>query len=65
MSLIKKVDVKNHLSGRHRTEIHLYRPEKEPSAAGAMEERSPGDAPEINDSDKDPLNPPTPSGQQA
>lgn len=34
MSVIKKSDVKNHLSRRNRTGIHLYRPEVQPDATG-------------------------------
>jgi hypothetical protein len=34
VSLIKKSDVKNHLSPRHRTEIHLCPPESQPDATG-------------------------------
>ncbi|HVU45036.1 MAG TPA: hypothetical protein VHD85_02855 [Terracidiphilus sp.] len=34
MSLTKKSDVKNHLSPRHRREIHLYRPESQPDPTG-------------------------------
>jgi hypothetical protein len=34
MILIKKSDVKNHLSARHRTEIHLQPPASQPDATG-------------------------------
>jgi hypothetical protein len=34
MSLIKKSDVKNHLSPRYRTKIHLCRPLSQPDATG-------------------------------
>jgi hypothetical protein len=34
MSLIKKSDVKNHLSPRYRTKIHLCRPASQPDATG-------------------------------
>jgi hypothetical protein len=34
MSLIKKSDVKNHLSPRFRTKIHLCEPESQPDATG-------------------------------
>jgi hypothetical protein len=34
MSLIKKSDVKNHLSLRYRTQIHLSQPESQPDATG-------------------------------
>lgn len=35
MSLIKQSDVKNHLSSRHRTEIHLQPPVSGPDATGS------------------------------
>jgi hypothetical protein len=34
MSLIKKIDVKNHFSSRKRNGIHLYRPVSQPDATG-------------------------------
>jgi hypothetical protein len=34
MSLIKKGDVKNHLSPQFRTKIHLCQPESQPDATG-------------------------------
>ena len=34
MSLIKKSDVKNHLSPRYRTKIHLCPPVSQPDATG-------------------------------
>jgi hypothetical protein len=34
MSLIKQSDVKNHLSPRFRTKIHLRQPESQPDATG-------------------------------
>ncbi|MGB8261046.1 MAG: hypothetical protein WCE75_11875 [Terracidiphilus sp.] len=34
MSLVKKSDVKNHLSPRFRKEIHLNQPESQPDATG-------------------------------
>lgn len=34
MSLVKKSDVKNHLSPRHRTQIHLCQPASQPDATG-------------------------------
>jgi hypothetical protein len=52
MSLIKKADVKNHLSARHRTEIHLARPEGQSDATGFPHEESTGS--------ENPLNIPTP-----
>lgn len=41
MSLIKKTDVKNHLSARHRTEIHLQ-PAIQADATGFAHEESAG-----------------------
>jgi hypothetical protein len=38
MSLIEKTDVKNHLSARHRTQIHLAPPPSRPDAAGLPRE---------------------------
>ena len=55
MSLIKKADVKNHLSTRRRSGIHLYRPEDEPRVDGGVEEESAGAAPDSSDSVKDVL----------
>jgi hypothetical protein len=34
MSLIKQSDVKNHLSPRFRTKVHLRQPESQPDATG-------------------------------
>ena len=34
MSLIRQSDVKNHLSPRYRTKIHLCEPESQPDATG-------------------------------
>ncbi len=39
MSLIKQSDVKNHLSPRHRTRIHLAEPASQPDATGFSEEQ--------------------------
>jgi hypothetical protein len=64
MSLIKKADVKNHLSTRHRTEIHLCQPEDELGTAGSGEEGSVGTAQEIRDSEDDHLNAATLSGTE-
>jgi hypothetical protein len=60
MSLIKKADVKNHLSTRHRTEIHLCRLETEPGTEIVVEDESVGTAPEIGDPTNASLNRPTP-----
>lgn len=40
VSLIKQSDVKNHLSSRHRTRIHLATPASQPDATGFSEEQS-------------------------
>lgn len=42
MSLIKKSDVKNHLSPRHRRAIHLVVPASQPEATGFSGEQSTG-----------------------
>jgi hypothetical protein len=34
MSLIRQSDVKNHLSPRFRTKVHLHQPESQPDATG-------------------------------
>ncbi len=61
MSLIKQTDVKNHLSARHRTEIHLAQPEGQSDATGFAHEESASEDPNENDSVENPLNIPTPS----
>lgn len=53
MSLIKKSDVKNHLSPRHRTEIHLCPPESQPDATGFSAAESGVVQPDTSDSAKD------------
>jgi hypothetical protein len=53
VSLIKKSDVKNHLSPRHRTEIHLCPPESQPDATGFSAAESSPDQPDASDSAKD------------
>ena len=40
MSLIKKTDVKNHLSSRKHNGIHLYKPASQPDATGFSGEQS-------------------------
>jgi hypothetical protein len=60
MSLIKKADVKNHLSTRHRTEIHLTRPESQSDATGFAHEESASEEPQVSDSIENTLNIPTP-----
>ena len=52
MSLIKKSDVKNHLSSRHRTEIHLCPPESQPDATGFSAAESGVVPPDTSDSAK-------------
>lgn len=56
MSLIKKTDVKNHLSARHRTEIHLQ-PAIQADATGFPYEEPAGADASENDSTENPLNP--------
>ena len=58
MSLIKKTDVKNHLSPRHRTEIHLEPAIQADSTGFPYEEAS---GPSENNSNESPLSP-SPSG---
>lgn len=41
MSLVKKSDVKNHLSSHHKRAIHLNPPVSQPDATGFSEEESP------------------------
>jgi hypothetical protein len=53
VSLIKKSDVKNHLSPRHRTEIHLCPPESQPDATGFSVEESGAVQTDASDSAKD------------
>lgn len=53
MSLIKKSDVKNHLSPRHRTQIHLCEPESQPDATGFSAAESGAIQPDTSDSAKD------------
>jgi hypothetical protein len=64
MSLIKKADVKNHLSTRHRTEIHLCQPEDQPTVAVAFEEGFVGAAPEFSDPAKEGLDTATSTGPE-
>ena len=54
MSLIKKTDVKNHLSARHRTEIHLQ-PAIQADSTGFPYEEPAGLGPGENDSPENPL----------
>jgi hypothetical protein len=57
MSLIKKADVKNPLSARHRSEIHLARPASKPEATGID--------PKVNDSAENSLDIPVPTKPEA
>jgi hypothetical protein len=59
MSLMKKTDVKNHLSARHRTGIHLIRPESLADATGFPHERAASNDPEAHNSVESSLNVPT------
>ena len=61
MSLIKKADVKNHLSARHRTEIHLYRPGSQPDATGFAGEGSESANSQMKDLAEKPLDQPAPT----
>ena len=60
MSLIKQTDVKNHLSARHRTEIHLQ-PTIQADATGFPHEDPAGEVSHSNDPVVNPLEIPTPS----
>jgi hypothetical protein len=60
MSLIKQGDVKNHLSARHRTEIHVARSESQSDATGFPHEEASGADPKVKDSAENPLNISTP-----
>ena len=64
MSLVKRADVKNHLSARHRTDIHLTQPASQPDATGFAEEESAGADPTMKDSVENPLNIPIPGGPE-
>lgn len=61
MSLIKKADVKNHLSARHRSGIHLTRPEGQSNAPGSAHEDSTSEGSKANDSAGNLLDIPAPS----
>ena len=58
MSLINKADVKNHLSARHRSEIHLAPPQSQSDATGFAHEDSASEDPEVSDSVESTLIPP-------
>lgn len=55
MSLIDKTDVKNHLSARHRTQIHLAPSPNRPDTANPLLEEPAGAAAEDNSSVHTPL----------
>lgn len=59
MSLIKKSDVKNHLSAHHRTEIHLTHPQSQSDATGFAHEEAAGEDPKVADPVETPLDIPT------
>lgn len=61
MSLIKKADVKNHLSARHRTEIHVIPMESQPDATGIAHRGSGSQDPKANDSNGNTPNSSAPS----
>jgi hypothetical protein len=61
MSLIKKSDVKNHLSAHHRTEIHLARPESQSDATGFAHEEGDAEDPKVSDPVEKPVVTPSPS----
>lgn len=61
MSLIKKADVKNHLSARHRSAIHLTRPESPSGATRLSHEESSGADPNVMSRVESPLNTSRPS----
>jgi hypothetical protein len=65
MSLIKKADVKNHLSARHRSEIHLARPANKPDASGISHEEPSGVDPKVNESAENSLEIPIPTKPEA
>ena len=50
MSIIRKSDVKNHLSPRFRTQIHLCEPESLPDATGFSDQELASAEPAANDS---------------
>ena len=56
MSLIKKADVKNHLSARHRSGIHLAPPAGQPDVAERAHEDSTSEHPMVSDSVQNPPN---------
>lgn len=61
MSLIKRADVKNHLSARHRAGIHLTQPESHADATGFPHEESVGADQQESGSVENPLIIPSPT----
>ena len=61
MSLIDKTDVKNHLSARYRTQIHLTPPASQPDATGIPHEESASAEAKASSSVQSPLNVPVPN----
>jgi len=58
MSLIKRSDVKNHLSSHHRTEIHLAHPQSQSDATGFAHDE---DEMNVGDPVENPVTTPTPN----
>ena len=63
MSNIKKTDVKNHLSPRFRTKLHLCQPQTQPDAPGFLGVEPAGADPANNGSMEKPLNLPSTGGR--
>lgn len=63
MSNIRKSDVKNHLSPRFRSKIHLRQPHSEPDGGGSLQEEPANSDLTKNESMESPLNPSSASGQ--
>jgi hypothetical protein len=61
MSLIKKSDVKNHLSAHHRTEIHPAYPKSQSDGTGFPHEDPAGEDPKETDPVQNSLDIPTTS----
>jgi len=55
VSLIESADLTSHTSARHRTEIHLTRPESQSDATGFADEKPASDDPKVDDSVGSPL----------
>ena len=48
MNLLKRADVKNHLSARHRTEIHLNQQKGAPDSTLVLNEEFSGEGSKVN-----------------